>query len=101
MSAMTTTAAMIPIMRPVFFFWRLRGARGALELTLSIVALPSLLTVALRLPVAADDGHLLGGLLPVAAGLVATLLGGSTLLGLVGLLILRRIGRAHQVLPCW
>ena len=90
--------------------WRPRGARGALKLTLSIVALLSLLTVALLLAVAACDGHLLSLLLAVAAcdghllgGLlsIAALLGVSTLLGLVRLLILRRIGRAHHVLPCW
>ena len=104
--------------------WRPRGARGALKLTLSIVALLSLLTVALRLTVAARDGHLLSLLLAVAAcdghllsllltiaacdrhllgGLlsITALLGVSTLLGLVRLLILRRIGRAHHVLPCW
>ena len=98
-------------------------ARGSLELALSVVALLSLLTVALlglltvalRLAVAAHDGHLLGGLLPVPAhgrqllgGLlskvtlrVSALLGVSTLLGLVRLLILGRIGRAHRLLPCW
>ena len=82
---------------------------------IATVALLGLLAVALSLSVAAHGRHLLGGLLPVAAhsgqllgGLlpkvtlrVSALLGVPTLLGLVRLLILGRIGRAHDVLPCW
>ena len=73
-----------------------------------------LLAVALRLAVAAHGRHLLGGLLPVVAHgryLLGRLLPKvtlwvrallvSTLLRLVGLLIFGRIGRAHNVLPCW
>ena len=105
------------------------AVRGGLELALRVVALLGLLTVTLRLPVAAYGRHLLGRLLAVAAYgrhllgrllavaahgrhllgrllpevtlRVSALLGVSTLLGLVGLLILGRIGRAHDVLPCW
>ena len=53
------------------------------------------------LPVVAHSSHLLGRRLAEVTVRVSALLGVSTLLGLVGLLILGRIGRAHNVLPCW
>ena len=99
------------------------AVRGCLELALRVVALLGLLTVALRLTVAAHGRYLLGRVLAVAAHgrhllgrLLAVAAHGrhllgrllpevtlrvSALLGLVGLLILGRIGRAHDVLPCW